>query len=95
MYSIVSVFPVVCTRLIGRYFNDCNEIDNHNRIRQSDLALEKYWVTHGVYFRLSISVALGIGITYRKILFYHGVSEINVDKKILTRDYNNRAVCHC
>ena len=37
-------------------------------------------------------MALVMGITDRKLLFSHGVSEGNVDKKISTREYNNRTV---
>ena len=40
-YSNVSVRPVVRPHLLGRYFNACNAIENHNRMRQSDLSLEK------------------------------------------------------
>ena len=43
--SIVSVIPVVSPRLLGISFNACNSIYNHNRMRQSDIALEQYWVT--------------------------------------------------
>ena len=45
IYYNVSVRPVVRPHLLGRYFNACNAIENHNRMRQSDLLLEKYWVT--------------------------------------------------
>ena len=45
IYSNVSVHPVVHTHLLGRYFNACNAIDNHNSMRQYDIALDKYWVT--------------------------------------------------
>ena len=45
IYSNVSVRPVVRPRLLGRYFNACNAIDNHNRMRQSDISLDKYWIT--------------------------------------------------
>ena len=41
IYSNVSVRPVVCPHLLGSYFNACNEIENHNRMRQSDLSLDK------------------------------------------------------
>ena len=37
----VSIFPVVLTNLLGRYFNACAVIVNHDRMRQSDLALDK------------------------------------------------------
>ena len=44
-------------------------------MRQSDLVLDKYWVTYSDYFRIATAVALGMGITYGKLLFYHGISE--------------------
>ena len=44
IYSNVSVCPIVCTHLLGRHSNTCNAIDNHNRMRQYDLDIDKYWV---------------------------------------------------
>ena len=92
IYSNVSVRPVVHPCLLVRYSNACNAIDNHNRMRQSDLSLEKYWVTQSGYFRLATTVALGVGITDGKLLYCHGVSEGNEDKKMSTLEYNNRTV---
>ena len=92
IYSNVSVCPVVRPHLLGRCFNACNSIDNHNRMRQSDILLEKYWVTQRGYFRLATTVALGMGITDGKLLYCHGVAEGNKDKKISTLEYNNRKV---
>ena len=43
--SNFSILPVVCPHFLGRYVNSCNTADNHNRILQSDLAFENYWVT--------------------------------------------------
>ena len=57
---------------------------------QSDLALEKYWVTHGVYFILATTVVLGMRIIDGKLLFCHGISEESVDDKISMIDYINR-----
>ena len=37
IYSNVSVSPVVRTHLLGRYFNACNSIENHNKRWQSDI----------------------------------------------------------
>ena len=51
-------------------------------MRQSDLAIEKYWVTQSVHFRLATTVALGIDIIDGYLLYCHGVAEGNVDKKI-------------
>ena len=84
IYSTVSVRPVVRPHLLGRYFNACNTIDNHNRMRQSDISLEKYWVTQSGYFRLVTTVALGMGIADGKLLYCHGVAEGNKDNKIST-----------
>ena len=64
-------------------------------MRQSDLALDKYCVTQSDYFRLATTVVLGMGITYGKLLLYHGVSEVNMDKKTSTRDKNNSTVYDC
>ena len=61
-------------------------------MQRSDLVLEKYWVTNSGYLRLATTVALGMGITDGNILFCRGISEGSVDKKISTREYNNREV---
>ena len=42
IYSNVYVLPVVHLHLLGRYFNACNTIDNHNSMQNSDLTLDKY-----------------------------------------------------
>ena len=44
IYYNGSVCPVVRPHLLGSYFNSCNAIDNDNRMWQSDISLEKYWV---------------------------------------------------
>ena len=56
---------------MGRYLNDCNAIDNHNRMWQYDLALEKYLVTQSGYFILVTTVELAMGITDGKRLYCH------------------------
>ena len=50
-------------------------------MRQYDIALEKCWVTQSGYFRLATTVELGMVITDWKLLYCHGVSEVNVDRK--------------
>ena len=82
IYSSFYVRHVVHTQLLCRYFNACNSIYNHNRMRHSDLALDKYWVTQSGYFRLLTTVALGMGITYGKLLYCHGAAEGNDYRKI-------------
>ena len=88
----VYVSPAFHLHFIGRYFNACNAIDNHNRMRQSENFLDKYWVTQRSYFILETKVALDMGITYGKLLFCHGISQGSEGKKISFRDYNNTTV---
>ena len=64
-------------------------------LRQSDLALYPYWVTQSGYSRIATTVALGMGITYGKLLYCQGVAEGNVTKKISTLEYNSRTVYDC
>ena len=70
-------------------------MEYHNKIRKSDLALEKYWLTQSGYPRLTNTVAFSIFITNGKLLYCHGVSEENVDKKLSVLDCNNRTVYDC
>ena len=64
-------------------------------MRQYDLALEKYWVTYSGYFRLETTVSLSMVITYGKLICCHGVSEVNVGRKVSTLEYKNRKVYYC
>ena len=64
-------------------------------MRQPDLVLEKYWVTQSGYFRLATTVALGMGITDGKLLYFHGVAEVNVGKNKSTLNYRNSMVYYC
>ena len=61
-------------------------------MHQYVLLIEKYLVTQSGYFRLSNTVALGMGNKDGKLLFYHVISEESTDKKILTKEYNHSTV---
>ena len=84
IYFNISVHPVVRPHVLGRYFNAYNAIDNQNRMRQSDLALDKYWVTQSGYFRLATTVAFGMDIIDGNLLYCHGFAEVNMDRKFST-----------
>ena len=92
---LILCLPVVRPHMIGSYFNECNTIDNQNRMQKSDIELQKYWVTQSGYFRLATTVALSMGITYGKIPFCNGISEGSEDNKISLRKYSPRAVYDC
>ena len=64
-------------------------------MRQSDIALEKYWVIQSGYFRLTTTVSLGMGITYWRLLFCHEKPEQTKEKKISVREYNDSKVYEC
>ena len=67
-YSNFSFWPIVCPHLLVRYLNTYNTIDNHNRMWQYELALDKYWVTQKDNIRIATTVALDMRITDGKIL---------------------------
>ena len=74
IYSDVFFRPIVRPCLLGSHVNTCNAIYNHNRMRKSDLAIDKYWVTYSDYFRLATTVEFGMVITDGNLLFCHGIS---------------------
>ena len=43
------IIPVDFTLVVYKFFGNINEVDSHKKNRQSDLALEKHWVTQCGY----------------------------------------------
>ena len=78
--------PDLHPHFLGRHFNACTAIDNHNRMCQFELSLDKSWVTQSGYFRLATTVVLVMGITDGDLLFFHGIPEGSANKNISTRD---------
>ena len=62
---------------------------------QSGLALDIYQVTQTGYFRLVTTVVLGMGISYGKLLFCHGISYQSKDNTISIIEYNDMTVYDC
>jgi hypothetical protein len=48
--------------VISKYFKDSNAIDSHNQARQSEIALEKHWITHTGWFRIATTL-IGMTVT--------------------------------
>ena len=44
-FSNVSIFPVATPHLMSKFFGLVNEVESHRKSSQSDIALEKLWVT--------------------------------------------------
>ena len=70
-YSTVLIFPVVCTNVIGRYFNACNTINSQNILRRYELAIEKHWAKQSGYFGTATSVELGVETQDVNITFFY------------------------
>ena len=49
-FTNVSIRPVARPLVMSNCFSAVNEVDSHNKSRKSDLALEKWWVTHVVAY---------------------------------------------
>ena len=61
-FANVSICPVARPLVMSKK-SAVNEVDSHNKSRQSDLALEKWWVTQCGWLRLCTTVAMGMNIT--------------------------------
>ena len=80
------ICPVVCSCVLVKYLNAFHVIDINNKMHYYDPSVDKYWLTQSGYFRLANKMVLGVGIKDTKLLFCHGISEINKYKKIAMQD---------
>ena len=80
---------------MSNFFSAVNEVDSHNNSRQSDLALEKWWVTQCSWLRLCMPVATGMTITNCWKLFRCGVKRYHYDKLIDIRVFSERLAQDC
>ena len=71
--SNVFICPVACPLVMSNLFGSVNEVVSHNKSRQSDLALEEYWVTQFGWLLLCATVAMGMTIAIFWKLFHYGV----------------------
>ena len=60
-------------RGVVRFFEMSNAIDCHNQSHQSDLGLEKQWVTQDCYFRLTTTLLGMHAVDCWKLADYHGI----------------------
>jgi hypothetical protein len=75
--------------VISRYFVRSNCIDTHNHARQSELKLEKKWVTTDGYFRIFTTV-LGMTVIDAWKAYKHHINYRNVDKNMFVMDFAER-----
>ena len=67
-----------------------NEVDSHNKSRQSDLELEKWWVNQCGSLRLCKTVDMGMTITNCWKLFLYGVKRDHYKKFIGIRELSEQ-----
>lgn len=72
--------------IIALYFKVANLIDVHNQLRQSELALEEFWLTKDPWFRISTSV-YGMTIVDAFLLAKHHASSDSPVQKMSIRDF--------
>ena len=84
-YYILSIFLVVCPHITRKYFNYSNVIEQHNKIRQYDLVIDKYWAKQNGYFILVTTVSSGTVVTDTKFSLCHGISEKIRDNKSMIK----------
>ena len=70
---------------MSRFFGSFNEMYSHKNSRQSDLALEKFYVTKFGWLRLCTNVDMGMKITHLWKMFRFGVKRDYYDKFISIR----------
>ena len=76
------LFALLLVPLLCQTNSAVNEFESHNKLRQSNLALEKWWVTQCGWLRLCTPVAMGMTITNCWNLFCYGVKRYHYEKLI-------------
>ena len=61
-FTNVYIRPVARPLFMSKFFSAVNEVDYQKKLRQSDLALDKWWVTQCGWIRLYTTVAMGTAI---------------------------------
>ena len=75
-------FALFLVPLLCQKNSAVNEVNSHNKSRQSDLALEKWWFTQCGWLRLCTAISMRIIITNCWKLFCCGVKRERYDKLI-------------
>ena len=77
-----------------KFFRYFNEVDSHNKSRNSDLAMDKFWVTQYGWLRLFTKVSMGMTIANLWKLFCYGVKRDHYEKMIGIRKFQELLAIH-
>ena len=81
-FTNVAIRPFSLPLVMYKLFGAVNEFEAQNKPRQSDLALENWWVTQCGWLRLFTTFATGMTITNCWKLFRYGVKRDHYEKLI-------------
>ena len=88
-FTNVTICPVARPLVMLKTYA-VNEVDSHKKSRQSDLALEKWWVNKCGCLQLCKTVAIGMTINNCWKLFRYEVNRDHYDKLIGIREFSER-----
>ena len=89
-FTNVSIFPFARPLVMSKFFGAVNEVDSHNKSRQSDLRMDKLWVTQCGWQCLCMAVSMLMTITNCLKLFCYGVKREHYYKLIGIRELSER-----
>ena len=88
-------FTLLLVSLVCQNIYSVNEVDSHSRSRNSDLALENWWVTQCGWLRLCALVAMRMTIINFWNVFCYGVKRYNYERLIGIRELSEWLYQYC
>ena len=79
--------------IITQYFENSDKVDAHNHVRQYQLALEKRWITHCGWFRISTTfIGITLSDAWKCVKFQ---SKNSVLRKLTIKQFADRVAWDC
>ena len=89
-FTNVAICPVACPLVMSNFFSAVDEVDPHNKSRQSGLELDEFWVNQCGWLWLCTKFAMVMTITNCWKLFRCGVKRDLYEKMIGIREFSER-----
>ena len=89
-FTNVAIRPVDFLLVMSNFFGAVNEVDSHNKSRQSDFALEKFCVTQCGWLQLFTAVAMVMTINNCWKIFHYGVKRDHYETFIGIRELSEQ-----
>ena len=85
----VSIHPVFHTFVMYKFFGSLNEVESHNKSRQSYLGMLKFWVNQCGWLRPCATVSTGMNITNFWKLFCYGFKIYHYENCLVSENSQN------